>query len=77
MKEIMSMLKSSLAKKDSELNFFGAALHSQKEAYFRLERKNANISHSYDKFLAKFDAYHKSVEHPSLRLLSMCTSWAT
>ncbi|CAL9012002.1 unnamed protein product, partial [Prunus brigantina] len=37
-------------------------LASRKDAYFCLERKNADLSHNYDKLLAKFHAYHRSVE---------------
>ncbi|KAI5316642.1 hypothetical protein L3X38_036349 [Prunus dulcis] len=32
------------------------------DAYFRLERQNADISLSYDKLFARFRAYHKSIE---------------
>ncbi|CAL8175710.1 unnamed protein product [Prunus armeniaca] len=39
-----------------------ADLVSRKDAYFRLERKNANISLSYDKLLARFRAYRKSAK---------------
>ncbi|CAL2278314.1 unnamed protein product [Prunus armeniaca] len=39
-----------------------ADLVSRKDAYFRLERKNANISLSYDKLLARFRAYQKSAK---------------
>ncbi|CAL2277269.1 unnamed protein product [Prunus armeniaca] len=45
---------SSLAEKDSELNSFATDLVSRKDAYFRLEHKNADISLSYDKLLARF-----------------------
>ncbi|VVA33947.1 PREDICTED: LOC110760952 partial [Prunus dulcis] len=58
----MSTLKSSLAKKDSELNSFAATLHSKKDDYFHLEGKNADMSQSYEKFMAKFEAYHMAVE---------------
>ena len=60
--ESMSVLKSSLTKKDSKLNSSANVLYSRKEVYFLLERKNADISHSYDKRLAKFDAYYKVAE---------------
>ncbi|CAL2256734.1 unnamed protein product [Prunus armeniaca] len=44
MKENMSVLKSSLAKKDNELNSSFATLHGRKETYFLLECKNVDIS---------------------------------
>ncbi|CAL8162666.1 unnamed protein product [Prunus armeniaca] len=37
-------------------------LVSRKDAYLLLESKNADISLSYDKLLARFGAYHKSAE---------------
>ncbi|CAL2265692.1 unnamed protein product [Prunus armeniaca] len=37
-------------------------LVSRKDAYLLLECKNADISLSYDKLLARFGAYHKSAE---------------
>ncbi|CAL2246594.1 unnamed protein product [Prunus armeniaca] len=63
LRENISELKSSLAKKDSELNSSAATLESRKNAYFLLERKNANFSHSYDKILAEVDVYHKVAKH--------------
>ncbi|CAL2247521.1 unnamed protein product [Prunus armeniaca] len=39
-----------------------ADLVSRKDAYFCLERKNADVSFSCDKLLARFHAYHKSAE---------------
>ncbi|CAL2239112.1 unnamed protein product [Prunus armeniaca] len=62
LRAMISELKSSLAEKDSELNSSAADLASRKDAYFHLERKNADISHSYDKLLARFHAYHESTE---------------
>ncbi|BBG99755.1 hypothetical protein Prudu_009547 [Prunus dulcis] len=59
---MISGLKSSLTEKDSELNSSAVDLASRKEAFFRLERKNADISLSYDKLLARFHAYHKSAK---------------
>ncbi|CAL8115589.1 unnamed protein product [Prunus armeniaca] len=59
---MISELKSSLAETDSELNSSAADLASRKDAYFHLERKNADISHSYDKLLARLHAYHESAE---------------
>ncbi|CAL9022510.1 unnamed protein product [Prunus brigantina] len=59
LRAMISELKSSLAEKDSELNSSAADLVSRKDAYFHLERKNADISHSYDKLLARFRAYHE------------------
>ena len=52
-------------------------LVSRKDAYFRLERKNADVSFGYDKLLAKFGAYNKSaLEMETLRCsvptCSMC-----
>ncbi|CAL2229887.1 unnamed protein product [Prunus armeniaca] len=55
-------LKSSLAEKDSKLNSSIVDLASRKDAYFHLEHKSVNISHNYDKLLARFRAYHKSAE---------------
>lgn len=60
LRENIFELKSSFAKKESERNSSAATMHSKKQAYFHLERKNAYISYSYDKLLAKFDAYHKA-----------------
>ncbi|CAL9004915.1 unnamed protein product [Prunus brigantina] len=57
LRAMISELKSSLAEKDSELNSSATDLASRKDAYFHLERKNADISHSYDKLLARFHAY--------------------
>ncbi|CAL2246525.1 unnamed protein product [Prunus armeniaca] len=62
LRAMISELKSSLAEKDSELNSFAADLASRKDAYFHLEHKNADISHSYDKLLARLHAYHESAE---------------
>ena len=59
---MISELKSSLTEKDSELSSSAVDLASRKEAYFSLECKNADISHSYDKLLARFHAHHKSAE---------------
>ncbi|CAL8095408.1 unnamed protein product [Prunus armeniaca] len=59
---MISELKSSLAENDSELNSSATDLESRKDAYFHLERKNADISHTYDKLLARFHAYHESAE---------------
>ncbi|CAL2254385.1 unnamed protein product [Prunus armeniaca] len=60
LRAMISELKSSLAEKDSELNSSAADLASRKDAYFHLERKNADISRSYDKLLARFHADHES-----------------
>ncbi|CAL2227741.1 unnamed protein product [Prunus armeniaca] len=62
LRAMISELKSSFAEKDSELNSSAADLASRKDAYFHLERKTADISHSYDKLLAGFHAYHESAE---------------
>lgn len=40
-------LKSSLVEKDSKVNSSIVDLASRKDAYFRLERKNADISHGF------------------------------
>ncbi|CAL2271265.1 unnamed protein product [Prunus armeniaca] len=52
-------LKSSLAEKNGELSSSTPNLVSRKDAYFRLEHKNADIFLNYDKLLARFSAYHK------------------
>ncbi|CAL2257704.1 unnamed protein product [Prunus armeniaca] len=57
LRAMISELKSSLIKKDS-----AADLASGKDVFFHLERKNADISLSYDKLLARFRAYHKSAK---------------
>ncbi|XP_034227602.1 uncharacterized protein LOC117636985 [Prunus dulcis] len=62
LRAMISGLKSSLTEKDSELNSSAVDLASRKEAFFRLERKNADISLCYDKLLARFHAYHKSAK---------------
>ncbi|CAL2245815.1 unnamed protein product [Prunus armeniaca] len=62
-------LKSSLAEKDSELNSSAADLVSRKDAYFRLERKNADIFISYDKLLARFSANHKFAKKSKLETI--------
>ncbi|CAL8163989.1 unnamed protein product [Prunus armeniaca] len=59
---MISELKSSSTEKDSELNSLAADLVTRKDAFFCLERKNADISLSYDKLLVRFHAYHKSTE---------------
>ncbi|CAL9011642.1 unnamed protein product [Prunus brigantina] len=59
---MISELKSSLAEKDSELSSSVADLASRKDAYFQIKCKNADISLSYDKLLAKFCAYQKNAE---------------
>ncbi|CAL2229328.1 unnamed protein product [Prunus armeniaca] len=55
-------LKSSLAEKDSKLNSSTTDLASRKDAYFRLEGKNADISLSYDKLMARLHVHHESTE---------------
>ncbi|CAL2257060.1 unnamed protein product [Prunus armeniaca] len=62
LRAMTSELKSSLIEKDSELNSLAADLVSRKDAFFCLERKNADVSLSYDKLLARFHAYHKSAK---------------
>ncbi|CAL2271243.1 unnamed protein product [Prunus armeniaca] len=62
LRAMISELKSSLAEKDSKLSSSAADLVSRKDAYFRLELKNADISLSDDKLLARLRAYHKSAE---------------
>ncbi|CAL8114443.1 unnamed protein product [Prunus armeniaca] len=62
LRAMISELKSSFTEKDSELNSLATDLVSRKDAFFSLERKNADISLSYDKLLARFHAYHKSAE---------------
>ncbi|CAL8152774.1 unnamed protein product [Prunus armeniaca] len=62
LRAMISELKSSLAEKDSELNSSAADLANRKDAYFHIECKNADISHSYDKLLARLHAYHESAE---------------
>ncbi|CAL2247380.1 unnamed protein product [Prunus armeniaca] len=68
MKESMSMLKSSFAKKYSELNSSTDALHGHKEAYFHLERKNADIFQSYDELLANGAAPCHSIEDEDVEM---------
>ncbi|CAL9025026.1 unnamed protein product [Prunus brigantina] len=55
---MISELKSSLTEKDSELSSSAIDLVSRKDAYFCLDRKNADISLSDDKLLARLLAYH-------------------
>ncbi|CAL9024626.1 unnamed protein product, partial [Prunus brigantina] len=62
LRAMISELKSSLIEKDFELSYFAADLVSRKDAYFRLECKNADMSLSYDKLLARLRPYHKSIE---------------
>ncbi|BBG97113.1 hypothetical protein Prudu_006131, partial [Prunus dulcis] len=62
LRAMISGLKSSFTEKDSELNSFAANLASRKDAFFRLEHKNTDISLLYDKILARFHAYHKSAK---------------
>lgn len=67
--------------KDKELDSSPAALHEKKEAYLCLEYEFADMTHNYDKLLAKFDAYHEAVvsllKNPSVKSSLMHTSWAT
>ncbi|CAL2238753.1 unnamed protein product [Prunus armeniaca] len=48
--------------KDKELNSFATTLHERNDAYLFLEREFANVTHSYDKLLAKFDVCCEAVE---------------
>ncbi|KAI5313525.1 hypothetical protein L3X38_042701 [Prunus dulcis] len=59
---MISELKSSLDDKDSKFSSSAANLASQKDAFFRLERKNA------DKLLARFRAHHKSAEESNFEV---------
>lgn len=43
---------------------------SQKYAFFRHELKNANISFSYDKLLARFGAHHNIYEKSKLETIT-------
>ncbi|CAL2238978.1 unnamed protein product [Prunus armeniaca] len=52
LRAMISELKSFFAEKDSNFSSSTADLAGRKDAYFRLEHKNANISLSYDKLLA-------------------------
>ncbi|CAL8136675.1 unnamed protein product [Prunus armeniaca] len=61
-------LKSSLVEKDGELGSSVANLVNS--AYYRLECKNADISHSYDKLLARFGAYYKTTEKTKLEAIT-------
>jgi peptidoglycan hydrolase CwlO-like protein len=67
---MISELKSSLAEKDDELSSSAADLVSRKDAYFRLERENADISLSYDKLLAKLGVYHQSAETSKFKAIT-------
>ncbi|BBH05574.1 hypothetical protein Prudu_017010, partial [Prunus dulcis] len=63
LRAMISELKSSLTKKDSELSSATTDLASRKDAFFHLDRKNADVSLNYDKLMAKFRAYYKSTEN--------------
>lgn len=62
LKRNMSLLKSSLVLKDGELNSSAFAIQERKEAYFHLEHKHVAITYTYDKLLAKFEAYCEVAE---------------
>ncbi|KAI5313638.1 hypothetical protein L3X38_042814 [Prunus dulcis] len=58
----MSLLKSSLGLKDSQLDSSTTSLHEREEAYPRLKYEFANMTHSYDKLIAKCNAYQEAAK---------------
>ncbi|CAL8087420.1 unnamed protein product [Prunus armeniaca] len=67
-------LKSSLAEKNSKLSSSTTDLASRKDAYFHLEGKNADISLSYDKLIARLHVHHKSEAIIDEYKLAYCTA---
>ncbi|KAI5330168.1 hypothetical protein L3X38_029566 [Prunus dulcis] len=68
MKESLSMLKSSVGQKDSELKSLMATLLERKEAYFCLEHKHAALAQDRDKLLVKFDTHVEATEASKLEI---------
>lgn len=48
--------------KDKELNSSAATLQERNDAYLCLEHEFANVTHCYEKLLAKFDTCYEAVE---------------
>ncbi|CAL2272003.1 unnamed protein product [Prunus armeniaca] len=60
---LQAALAAETIRNSSDVAFsYAIDLVSRKDAYFRLERKNADVSFSFDKLLARFGAYNKSDE---------------
>lgn len=59
LKRNMFLLKSSLTLEDGEFDSSTFAIQERKKPYFRLEHKHVDMTCSYDKLLAKFDACHE------------------
>ncbi|CAL2270261.1 unnamed protein product [Prunus armeniaca] len=62
LKKEISLLKSSLALKDGELDSTIAAFNQQKKNYFMLEHEFDDLSQSHDKLLSMFDAFRKDTQ---------------
>ncbi|CAL8167527.1 unnamed protein product [Prunus armeniaca] len=62
LKKEISLLKSSLALKDGELDSTIAAFNQQKKNYLLLEREFDDLSQSHDKLLSMFDAFRKDTQ---------------
>ncbi|CAL8150727.1 unnamed protein product [Prunus armeniaca] len=66
LKRHVSLLKSSLALKDGELDSLDAALSERKEACLRIEHEFANLSQNYDKLLLKFETFQENTKESEL-----------
>ncbi|CAL2253669.1 unnamed protein product [Prunus armeniaca] len=66
LKRHVSLLKSSLALKDGELDSLDAALSERKEACLRIEHEFADLSQNYDKLLLKFETFQENTKESEL-----------
>lgn len=66
LKRHVSLLKSSLALKDGELDSIVVALSERKKACLRIEHEFADLSQSYDKLLSKFETFQENTKESEL-----------
>ncbi|CAL2225835.1 unnamed protein product [Prunus armeniaca] len=59
--DLTSKLSTEQIRYENRMFILRENIYESKEAYFRLKRKNIDISHCYNKFLAKF-AYHEAAK---------------
>ncbi|CAL8990482.1 unnamed protein product [Prunus brigantina] len=60
--DLTSKLSTEQIRYEKKMSELRDNIYESKEAYFRLERKNTDISHCYNKFLDKFDTYHEAAK---------------
>lgn len=68
-KKSTSLLNSSLAMKDKELNFITVTLRGQKYVYLCPKHEFDGITHNYDKLLVAFNIYLKSTEESKSKVV--------